>query len=106
MNGNTRFPTIELAIAIDIINVAWLSDNGPLGNFVSSFCKWTKLTEAHPFIDPNDAVSKFPKKPTRFKWWLDENKMNGSSPQIAEYNWRRIDAFDPISNQYQGNGKK
>lgn len=52
---------IEQASEMDIINVAWLSDNGPLGNFVSSFCNATKFNDAQPFAAPNDIVKKCPK---------------------------------------------
>lgn len=62
MNGNSKLTMIDVAIGMDIINVASDNVNGPLGNFVSSFCNSTKLTAAHPFIAPNDDVSKWPGK--------------------------------------------
>lgn len=46
-------------------NVASLSDNGPLGNVVSGFWSSKKLTEAHPFDDPYDAVNKLPENWSR-----------------------------------------
>lgn len=62
MNGNSILTMMEVTIGMDIISVASDSANGPLGNFVSFFCSSTKLTAAHPFIAPNDAVSKWPGK--------------------------------------------
>lgn len=46
----------------DMMNVTCDSDNGPLGNRVSSFWRSTKLTVAQPFDAPADAISKFPAK--------------------------------------------
>lgn len=43
----------------DMMSVACLSDSGPLGNDVFSFCNSRKLTVAQPFDAPADAINKF-----------------------------------------------
>lgn len=90
---------IQLANEIDIINVAWLKVNGPLGNVVPSFCKSTKLAVAQPFIDPCDVVNKCAENELfeiEIKWDNQELIAIDISPQITEPNWRQTGAFDSI----------
>lgn len=54
---------IPLIIEIDIVSVASRSDNGPLGNVVSSLCNATKFMVDQALIVPNEAVIKLPAKP-------------------------------------------
>lgn len=60
MYKNKKFPRIAPIEPIDMTVAASLMANGPLGNVVFFSCSFTKLTVAHPFADPNEAVSKFP----------------------------------------------
>lgn len=77
--GNTKLPMMVVINGMDIMNVAWLKVNGPLGNVVSSFCKSTKLTVAQPLIAPNDIVNKCPRK-------LLSKKLRENTPNTINWN--------------------
>lgn len=70
---------------MDTTLVACVSDSGPLGNIVSTFCRLTKLMDVQPVVAPNDMVSKFAAKSNdSFISSKTQTKFNQISPQSVE----------------------